>query len=284
MNRIKLLIAVIIIFSMLLGSTAFAAEPIKVYIDNTRLDMEVMPQIRDGRTLVPMRAIFEALGAEVKWDNDSREASGKLGDTVVTLKIDSKTAYVNGQPKELDVPATIVSGRTLVPARFIAESLGAEVGWDNESRTVLINSDIDEIMLYKIVRIVDGDTLVAAKNGVEDTVRLIGIDTPELYVEGKKVDDPQAISALEYAKVALTGRYVELELDMDERDRYGRLLAYVWLYDTMLNKLLLENGIARVATYPPNVKYLDEFLILEKYAKEKKLGIWNPKPSVPVTN
>lgn len=274
MNRIKLLIAVIIIFSMLLVSTAFAAEPIKVYIDNTRLDMEVMPQIRDGRTLVPMRAIFEALGAEVKWDNDSREASGKLGDTVVTLKIDSKTAYVNGQPKELDVPATIVSGRTLVPARFIAESLGAEVGWDNESRTVLINSDIDEIMLYKIVRIVDGDTLVAAKNGVEDTVRLIGIDTPELYVEGKKVDDPQAISALEYAKVALTGRYVELELDMDERDRYGRLLAYVWLYDTMLNKLLLENGIARVATYPPNVKYLDEFLILEKYAKEKKLGIW----------
>lgn len=274
MNRIKLLIAVIIIFSMLLVSTAFAAEPIKVYIDNTRLDMEVMPQIRDGRTLVPMRAIFEALGAEVKWDNDSREASGKLGETVVTLKIDSKTAYVNGQPKELDVPATIVSGRTLVPARFIAESLGAEVGWDNESRTVLINSDIDEIMLYKIVRIVDGDTLVAAKNGVEDTVRLIGIDTPELYVEGKKVDDPQAISALEYAKAALTGRYVELELDMDERDRYGRLLAYVWLYDTMLNKLLLENGIARVATYPPNVKYLDEFLILEKYAKEKKLGIW----------
>lgn len=274
MNRIKLLIVVIIIFSMLLVSTAFAAEPIKVYIDNTRLDMEVMPQIRDGRTLVPMRAIFEALGAEVKWDNDSREASGKLGETVVTLKIDSKTAYVNGQPKELDVPATIVSGRTLVPARFIAESLGAEVDWDNESRTVLINSDIDEIMLYKIVRIVDGDTLVAAKNGVEDTVRLIGIDTPELYVEGKKVDDPQAISALEYAKVALTGRYVELELDMDERDRYGRLLAYVWLYDTMLNKLLLENGIARVATYPPNVKYLDEFLILEKYAKEKKLGIW----------
>ena len=284
MNRIKLLIAVIIIFSMLLGSTAFAAEPIKVYIDNTRLDMEVMPQIRDGRTLVPMRAIFEALGAEVKWDNDSREASGKLGETVVTLKIDSKIAYVNGQPKELEVPATIVSGRTLVPARFIAESLGVEVDWDNESRTVLINSDIDEIMLYKIVRIVDGDTLVAAKNGVEDTVRLIGIDTPELYVEGKKVDDPQAISALEYAKAALTGRYVELELDMDERDRYGRLLAYVWLYDTMLNKLLLENGIARVATYPPNVKYLDEFLILEKYAKEKKLGIWNPKPSVPVTN
>lgn len=274
MNRIKLLIVVIIIFSMLLVSTAFAAEPIKVYIDNTRLDMEVMPQIRDGRTLVPMRAIFEALGAEVKWDNDSREASGKLGDTVVTLKIDSKIAYVNGQPKELDVPATIVSGRTLVPARFIAETLGAEVDWDNESRTVLINSDIDEIMLYKIVRIVDGDTLVAAKNGVEDTVRLIGIDTPELYFEGQKTDDPEAISALEYAKTVLTGRYVELELDVDERDRYGRLLAYVWLYDTMLNKLLLENGIARVATYPPNVKYLDEFLILEKYAKEKKLGIW----------
>lgn len=282
MKRIRILFTVIIILSMLIGNIAYAAEPIKVYIENSRLDMEVTPQIQNGRTLVPLRAIFEALGADINWDPVTRTVTGTKDNTIVTLTIDSKTAYINGTAKELDVPAVIVSGRTMVPARFIAESLGAVVGWDNDSKTVLVNSDINKIMLYKIVRIIDGDTLVAAKNGVEETVRLIGVDTPEIFVNGQQVNDPQAITALEYAKAALTGRYAELELDIEQRDQYGRLLAYIWLDGIMLNKVLLENGIAKVATYPPNVKYLDEFTALENIAREKKLGIWGiPQPSEP---
>lgn len=282
MKRFRILFTVIIILSMLIGNIAYAEEPIKVYIDNSRLDMEVTPQIQNGRTLVPLRAIFEALGADIIWDPVTRTVTGTKDNTMVTLTIDSKTAYINGTAKELDVPAVIVSGRTMVPARFIAESLGAVVGWDNDSKTVLVNSDINKIMLFKIVRIIDGDTLVAAKNGVEETVRLIGVDTPEIFVNGQQVNDPQAITALEYAKAALTGRYAELELDIEQRDQYGRLLAYIWLDGIMLNKVLLENGIAKVATYPPNVKYLDEFTALENIAREKKLGIWGiPQPSEP---
>lgn len=282
MKRFRILFTVIIILSMLIGNIAYAAEPIKVYIENSRLDMEVTPQIQNGRTLVPLRAIFEALGADINWDPVTRTVTGTKDNTIVTLTIDSKTAYINGTAKELDVPAVIVSGRTMVPARFIAESLGAVVGWDNDSKTVLVNSDINKIMLYKIVRIIDGDTLVAAKNGVEETVRLIGVDTPEIFVNGQQVNDPQAIAALEYAKAALTGRYAELELDIEQRDQYGRLLSYIWLDGIMLNKVLLENGIAKVATYPPNVKYLDEFTALENIAREKKLGIWGiPQPSEP---
>lgn len=282
MKRFRILFTVIIILSMLIGNIAYAAEPIKVYIENSRLDMEVTPQIQNGRTLVPLRAIFEALGADINWDPVTRTVTGTKDNTMVTLTIDSKTAYINGTAKELDVPAVIVSGRTMVPARFIAESLGAVVGWDNDSKTVLVNSDINKIMLYKIVRIIDGDTLVAAKNGVEETVRLIGVDTPEIFVNGQQVNDPQAITALEYAKAALTGRYAELELDIEQRDQYGRLLAYIWLDGIMLNKVLLENGIAKVSTYPPNVKYLDEFTALESIAREKKLGIWGiPQPSEP---
>jgi endonuclease YncB( thermonuclease family) len=287
MKKINILLTVIMILSVLIGNIAFAAEPIKVYVDNSRLDMEVMPQIQNGRTLVPLRAIFEALGAELNWDPGTRTVTGTKDGTVVTLTIDSKIAYINGSAKELDAPAVIVSGRTMVPARFIAESLGAQVGWDSNSKTVLVNSDINEIMLYKIVRIIDGDTLVASKNGAEETVRLIGVDTPEIFVNGQQVNDPQAVAALEYAKAALTGRYAELELDIEERDQYGRLLAYIWLDGIMLNKVLLENGIASVATYPPNVKYLEEFTALESIAKEKKLGIWGnplPQPSEPVSN
>lgn len=287
MKKIRILLTVIMILSMLIGNIAFAAEPIKVYVNNSRLDMEVMPQIQNGRTLVPLRAIFEALGAELNWDPVTRTVTGTKDGTVVTLTIDSKTAYINEAAKELDVPAVIVSGRTMVPARFIAESLGAQVGWDSDSKTVLINSDINEIMLYKIIRIIDGDTLIASKNGAEETVRLIGVDTPEIFVNGQQVNDPQAVAALEYAKQSLTGRYAELELDIEERDQYGRLLAYIWLDGIMLNKVLLENGIASVATYPPNVKYLEEFTALESIAKEKKLGIWGiplPKPIEPVSN
>lgn len=282
MKKMRLLLVAILVFSALMGSIVFAAEPIKVYVDNTRLDMEVTPQIQNGRTLVPLRAIFEALGADINWDPVTRTVTGTKDSTVVTLTIDSKTAYINGSPKELDVPAVIVSGRTMVPARFIAESLGAVVDWDNDSKTVLVNSEINNIMLYKIMRIIDGDTLVATKNGVEETIRLIGVDTPEIFVNGQQINDPQAIAALEYAKASLTGRYAELELDIDERDQYGRLLAYIWLDGIMLNKVLLENGIAKVATYPPNVKYLNEFTALESIARDKKLGVWAiTQPSEP---
>lgn len=282
MKKIRILFTVIIIFSMLIGNIAYAVEPIKVYIENSRLDMEVSPQIQNGRTLVPLRAIFEALGADINWDPVTRTVTGTKDETVVTLTIDSKTAYINGSAKELDAPAVIVSGRTMVPARFIAESLGAVVGWDSDSKTVLVNSDIDKIMLYKILRIIDGDTLVASRNGVEESVRLIGVDTPEIFINGQQVNDPQAIAALEYAKTALTGRFAELELDVEERDQYGRLLAYIWLDGVMLNKVLLENGIAKVATYPPNVKYLDEFTVSEKLAQDKKLGIWGVQQIQPL--
>lgn len=282
MKKIRILFTVIIIFSMLIGNIAYAVEPIKVYIENSRLDMEVSPQIQNGRTLVPLRSIFEALGADINWDPVTRTVTGTKDETVVTLTIDSKTAYINGSAKELDAPAVIVSGRTMVPARFIAESLGAVVGWDSDSKTVLVNSDINKIMLYKILRIIDGDTLVASRNGVEETVRLIGVDTPEIFINGQQVNDPQAIAALEYAKAALTGRYAELELDIEERDQYGRLLAYIWIDGVMLNKVLLENGIAKIATYPPNIRYLDDFTTLENIARDKKLGIWGiPQPSEP---
>lgn len=113
------------------------------YLDFTDADGEkVEPQIINGRTIVPMRKIFETLGATVEWDGENRIVTGTKEDTEIKLQIGSNiaTKTVSGETKniELDVTPTIVDGRTLVPVRFIAESLDKTVGWDSDNRTVVI--------------------------------------------------------------------------------------------------------------------------------------------------
>lgn len=115
-------------------------EPIKVIIDDEIITFDVEPIIINDRTMVPFRAIFEKSGAAVSWDEYSNTASGTLDETTISLPIDSKTAYVNDKPIELDVAATVVGDRTLVPLRFISENFGAKVSWNDETRTAKIDS------------------------------------------------------------------------------------------------------------------------------------------------
>ena len=110
-----------------------------IILNSERLISDVPPQIIEGRTLVPLRAIFEAMNATVEWNAETATATAKRGDLTISLTSNSKTAYVNGNPTELDVPATIINGRFVVPARFISETMGARVSWVAETRTVLIN-------------------------------------------------------------------------------------------------------------------------------------------------
>lgn len=100
--------------------------------------------IVEGRTMVPLRAIFEALGADVVWDKNTRTVLSARNGTLVELGIGSNILVKNGQDIEIDVPAQIMNGRTMVPARAVAESFGVAVEWDNHTRTVLLTS-ADEI-------------------------------------------------------------------------------------------------------------------------------------------
>jgi len=81
--------------------------------------------------------------------------------------------------------------------------------------------------------------------------------------------------ALEFTRSKLEGKEVELEFDVQERDQYGRLLAYIYLDGLMFNKTLLEMGYARLATYPPNVKYLDDFTKIQEEARKNNKGFWS---------
>ena len=100
--------------------------------------LDVPAQIIDSRTMVPLRAIFEALGASVEWDDATKTVTSVKGDTTVKLTIGNAAITVNGAEKALDVPAQIVESRTLVPVRAIAESFGCDVAWDDATKTVTI--------------------------------------------------------------------------------------------------------------------------------------------------
>lgn len=140
----KKLVALTLASACMLSTAAIAAsnEP-SVYLDGEKMTFDVNPFIENDRTLVPFRAIFEAVGAEVEWDAETRTviaARDKNGETtVITLQIDS-TAFVNSEEKTLDVPAKIVGDRTFVPLRFVIEALGEKVEWDNANYSVVITT------------------------------------------------------------------------------------------------------------------------------------------------
>ena len=127
---------------------------------------------------------------------------------------------------------------------------------------------------YEVIRVVDGDTLVIDYEGNEEKVRLIGVDTPESVHPDKTKNTSYGKLASEYTKEKLLGKSVSLEFDVEKRDKYGRLLAYLYLNGKMYNKTLLEEGYAKVATFPPNVKYVDEFVKIAKIARENNVGLW----------
>lgn len=125
-----------------------------------------------------------------------------------------------------------------------------------------------------VTRVIDGDTIEVRIGAQTYKVRYIGIDTPETAHPSKPVECyGQEASA--YNRSLVDGRRVELEKDVSETDRYGRLLRYVWVDGQMVNAILVRDGYAQVSTYPPDVKYPDMFLQLQQGAREAGRGLWS---------
>ncbi len=124
-------------FSALTG--AVFTETVRVKINGREINFDTPPIVKNGCTMVPMRKIFEELGADVTWDSDTQTARGEKNGTACSFKIGDKTLYKNNETIELLAPAVLENGRTLVHARAIAEAFGAEVGWDGETGLVSIN-------------------------------------------------------------------------------------------------------------------------------------------------
>ena len=124
-----------------------------------------------------------------------------------------------------------------------------------------------------VVRVVDGDTIHVQLADRVEKIRYIGVNTPEIH-HPSKGEEPGGREAAEVNRGLVGGRRVRLELDVQTRDRYGRLLAYVWVGDTMVNAELVRLGYAQVMTIPPNVRYQDLFVKLQRQARDAHRGLW----------
>lgn len=134
-------------------------------------------------------------------------------------------------------------------------SKGASVSsYETESENVFVK------------RVIDGDT-VELDSGLR--LRYIGIDTPEMNPV-----ECYSRQATEKNRELVEGKEVRLEKDVSETDRYGRLLRYVWVGESLINEILVREGYAASSTYPPDVKYQERFRAAERLAREERLGLW----------
>ncbi|BAU27783.1 copper amine oxidase-like protein [Aneurinibacillus soli] len=113
---------------------------ITIKINGNVIVFDQEPMVVDGRTFVPLRAIFEQLGVNTQWDEKAKTVKASKGKKKMSLKIGSHQAMVDGKTVKLDQQARIVNGRTLVPLRFVSESIGAQVNWDGKTGTVDIKA------------------------------------------------------------------------------------------------------------------------------------------------
>jgi len=136
MNRFKLVLVVVVAAFVVSSVPALA---ISVVVNGQQLPAQPPAVEISGRVLLPMRTVFEALHATVGWDGATQTASAVREDTTVAMTIGQATAYIDGNPVALDVPAQLINGHTYVPVRFPAEAFGADVGWNQSTQTVSIS-------------------------------------------------------------------------------------------------------------------------------------------------
>lgn len=140
MKKLRFIIPLFLMLGLGINSVS-ASSGLSIYINGEKQSFSNQALIENGATLVPLRGIFEQLGANVIWNQNNKTIDASKGNTKVWLKIGSKDATVNGNKVKLSVPAQAKNGNTLVPLRFISESLGANVQWDQKSQKVSITGN-----------------------------------------------------------------------------------------------------------------------------------------------
>lgn len=142
MKKLFVILLLLVCVLMSFVSPALSTDGVRVYVDNQLLQLEDPPLIQDGRTLVPMRAFFESLGASVDWEADTQTAVGTRGDVTVRIPIGSTRPTVNRRVVTIQVAAQIINGRTYIPLRFVGEAFGDDVQWDGAARSITITRKI----------------------------------------------------------------------------------------------------------------------------------------------
>ncbi len=255
---LKKIALVTIMLMLLLGIPIYGMasfKPIEIYINEQKIESDVPPIIVNDRTLAPVRVISENLGAEVYWDNDNRLVQVITPSKTIILKIDDRKALVDGQEILLDVPAKIVNDRTMVPLRFLGETLGAKVGWDNDLRRVIINRtgtkivDIsyetiegkpsvvikgDSPLEYSIIETQDDDRLAIDVTGHLDTLK------NALYIYDSYLN--KAVAGEIFSEPPVTRVVLDLKPQVSFRTHSSPDKKYIFLtFDNILEDVTIES-------------------------------------------
>lgn len=150
-SLLSICLAIVIIFALSLPALAFS--DIDIYINGDELALSVPPTVVDGTTLVPLRAIFEALGAQVDWQSETKTITATKKRETIILILNNRVAFKNGEAISLSVPPQIIADRTLVPLRFISESFACTVNWDPIQKRVDITTPDADTVYFNNTRI-----------------------------------------------------------------------------------------------------------------------------------
>lgn len=231
----------------------------------------------DGALLVPAEDMFRALSATVTWDPSSMTMTVIHGPRTIRLTARTSTASINGVPFTMSTQPALAKGVLYVPLSFVADALGADITMGELTGTHSVSikgTPIPPAGSQKAhVRKVIGGDILELDGGLQ--VRLIGIDATapsDLPNHGTGFH----FRALNLMSDILADADIYLEYDEVTEDISGRQLAYVWLPDgQMINAVLIREGMARVVADPPNMKYLDRFVVLLKEAWQGRRGMWS---------
>ncbi|TYO95314.1 N-acetylmuramoyl-L-alanine amidase [Desulfallas thermosapovorans DSM 6562] len=235
-KKLILTIFTLVAFWLLQIHQAFAGGNIFVYVDDKQVEFDARPIIEtsSNRTLVPFRQIFEALGAEVWYDNNVKSAFGHKGDLTIELPVNQKVAYKNNSKIQLDVATQVVNGRTMVPLRFIGESLGCrvdarnipaglrvDIAWmdsgqpDNFRSLEEIKTTANDLELVLELKVEDGENKIF-QLGNPDRLVIDLRNTTNRASEMIKLDDP-VVSSIRTGQMDSTTRVV---LDLNDEINY----------------------------------------------------------------
>ncbi len=219
------------VLSLSFVNVSAAADDILLYLNDSEIKCDVPPVIVNDRVLVPARALFEPLGASLKWNDTIKQATVTLDDLTIKLKIGSDTATVNGEKVKMDCAPIITDSRTMFPARFVAEKLGYIVRWDDKERDVYISTPPKEPEKNKITSLnvsstADILTVAAVFSNPLSGYSDYYVSNPDRLVfelEDCKYYDknlPVRTNGVSQLRMANHDDYFKLVFDMDEPLKY----------------------------------------------------------------
>ncbi|RXJ02940.1 copper amine oxidase N-terminal domain-containing protein [Anaerobacillus alkaliphilus] len=228
-TKLKQTVVVLLVLLLALPSYVGAnTQPIKIIVDGVPISSDQAPIIVDGRTLVPVRAIFEALDAKVSYVSATKQVIGTRDNTTVILTLGSNRAIVNNEVKILDVPAQTVNGRTLVPVRFVSEALGDDVKYNASRREVVItrkyssNVTVKDVNNFGDGRDIEVSFNKAQNEALVDHYRIMMVKTSK--ANSFTLSNANQTSSNYYTYVAKEGKNIKRTLNSYTMDTDG---AYI---------------------------------------------------------